>query len=567
MSVRVITTRILPVDALTEDPHGPRLEVLWQRGASRRMWENLGSLLSGPPAPKEFEEGSNFRGCYLQGRAPRRHVITSLLWHAILIVFLIQFGRFLWVPTNVAAMPDFELTFSGPIQDLPILSTKGLEERASPPGDPAKPAPHQGADAFHPRQTIISAPKIPTHPRQTLIQPDMPSVAPKILPPLPNMVIWQPDEPARPKLQISAQDFARMHPNQPIPQQSKDVAVPEIPNQERNPTDINIAAVPDPARPALRINSGSSTITAPKKVPNVASPTDPPPDIAPTGGNQRVIAISASPAPVPPPAQMPAGNLSSRVTISPEDPRSGAPGGSPNSAAGNGNAGGNAASPGGAGITTGGGKGTAPGVSITGGDSKNSSGVSGLGGTPYLRNNLPPLHVAPGTTASPAPSNPGAAKPADKSINARIQPGDPPERIFGERTFSTMHINSPNISSKMGSWVLKFAELEDDIGPAAIARRANGPLLGPVPTRKVDPRYPPTLVQENVQGEVVLYAIIRENGTVDSIQVLRSLDPVLDQYAMEAFAEWKFKPASRNCVPVALEAVIHVPFRTTRPDQ
>jgi TonB family protein len=489
------------------------------------------------------------------------------LWHALIVAVLIQFGRFLWTMPRVEAMPNFELTWSGPIEDLPLLTPKGPAKQPSPPGDPQKPVPLRGADAFHPRQTIISAPKLPTHPRQTLIQPDMPPEAPKILPPLPNMVFWKQAEPARPKMQISAEEFAKMHPNQPIPQQNRDVAVPELPNQERNPADINIAEIPDPARPALRIKSGASTITAPKPAPTVASQTDPPPDIAPTGGNQRVIAISAMPAPVPPPAQMPQGNLSSRVTISPEGIQPGVPGGSPNGAAGNGGTAGNSTSPGGAGNNTGG-NGSAPGVSITGGNPRNSSGTSGLGGSPYSGSNLPSLHVTPGMTARPAPANSDApaVKPADASVSGRIQAGDPPERIFGERTFYTLHVNSPNISSKMGSWVLKFAELNDDGSPAAIARRATGTLSGPVALHKADPRYPPALMQAHVQGEVVLYAIIRENGSVDSIQVIRPLDPVLDRNSMEAFATWKFQPGTRNGVPVALEAVIHIPFRTTRPD-
>jgi TonB family protein len=564
MSVRVIAEPVSPEDFLQQDSSAPRLSVHWQRGAARRMLDNLGSLLRGPSAPKEFAEGQNFRGCYLKARAPRTSIFTSLLWHSVVAALLIQFGAFLWTPTHVAAIPDFELTWSGPVEDLPLISPKGPEKKVSPPGDPSKPVPPKGADAFHPRQTIISAPKLPTHPRQTLIQPDMPSVAPKILPPLPNMVVWQPDEPARPKLQISAEEFAKMHPNQPIPQQNRDVSVPELPNQERNPADINITAVPDPARPALRINSGASAINAPKPVQTAASSVDPPPDVAPTGGNQRVIAISAMPAPVPPPAQMPAGNLSSRVTISPDGPQPGVPGGSPNGAPGNGGAGGNPASPGGSGNSTGGGNGTAPGVSITGGNQRNPSGVSGLGG----RDRLPTLHITPGLTARPAPAGAGApaSKPADASVSGRIQPGDPPERIFGAREFYTMHMNSPNISSKMGSWELKFAELDDDGSTAAIARRIDGKLSGPVPMHKVDPRYPPALIQEHVQGEVVLYAIIRENGTVDSVQILRPLDPVLDHNAMEAFAAWKFQPGTRNGVPVALEAVVRIPFKISRPD-
>ncbi|HEV3218177.1 MAG TPA: TonB family protein [Candidatus Acidoferrales bacterium] len=548
----------------------PRFAVPWQRGAAQRIWDNFCSIYAEPPAPREFAEGENFRGCSITSSVPRRSMFTSFIWHSITVLLLIQFGSFLWTPLHVAAMPDFELTWSGPVEDLPALTPPGQAQKITAPGDPAKPLPRRGADTFHPRQTIISAPKVPTHPRQTLIQPDAPPVAPKVLPPLPNMVNWQPDEPARPKLEISAKEFARMHPNQPVPQQNRDVAVPELPNQERNPADLNISnldSLPDPARPALRIKSGSSAVSAPKQVPTVASSSDPAPEVG-AGNNQRVIAISSMPAAVPPPPQMPAGNLSSRVSISPDGKQPGVPGGSPNGAAGDGGAGGDSASPGGTGNATGGGNGSPSGVSISGGNPRNSSGTSGLGGSPSFRNSLPSLHITPGAVAHPNSSGaaPPAPKPADASLSGRLQPGEPPEHIFGQRTFYTMHVTSPNVSSKMGSWVLNFAELDDDGSPAAISRRMTGTLAGPVPTHKVDPPYPPEMIKEHVQGEVVLYAIIRENGAVDSIQVLRPLDPMLDENAVDALAKWKFQPASRNGVPVAVEAVVHIPFHITRPD-
>ena len=64
-----------------------------------------------------------------------------------------------------------------------------------------------------------------------------------------------------------------------------------------------------------------------------------------------------------------------------------------------------------------------------------------------------------------------------------------------------------------------------------------------------------------IDGEVILYAIIRKDGRVDSIQLVRGLDPLLDQNAMDALARWEFRPASREGQPVDLEAVIHIPFQ------
>ena len=69
-----------------------------------------------------------------------------------------------------------------------------------------------------------------------------------------------------------------------------------------------------------------------------------------------------------------------------------------------------------------------------------------------------------------------------------------------------------------------------------------------------------------MDGEVVLYAIIRKDGSVDSIQLVHSVDPHLDANAMEALAQWKFRPAEKHGEPVDLEAVVYIPFRVAAAD-
>ncbi|MGH9594763.1 MAG: energy transducer TonB, partial [Bryobacteraceae bacterium] len=190
-------------------------------------------------------------------------------------------------------------------------------------------------------------------------------------------------------------------------------------------------------------------------------------------------------------------------------------------------------------------------------------GISGLGAP---MGSMPgTVHVTPGMTA------PGASKPSGEaghapegSLAERLKPGMPPERILGDREIYTLHMDMPNLVSATGSWLLSFAELDEAEGPSVAHAPSHG-LTGPVPLRKVDPRYPPALRESKIEGEVVLYAIIRKDGTVDSIELVRGVDPTLDQNAMDALAKWKFKPAERNGVPVALEAVVHIPFRLVAP--
>ena len=120
-----------------------------------------------------------------------------------------------------------------------------------------------------------------------------------------------------------------------------------------------------------------------------------------------------------------------------------------------------------------------------------------------------------------------------------------------------MQIDMPNLNSATGSWILSFTELRTD--PNA-PRVPSSDLNGPAPIRKVDPKYPPTLINEHVEGEVVLYAVIRRDGSVDSIQLVRGIDDELDKNAMNALSQWKFRPGTRASVPVELEAIVHIPF-------
>lgn len=169
-------------------------------------------------------------------------------------------------------------------------------------------------------------------------------------------------------------------------------------------------------------------------------------------------------------------------------------------------------------------------------------------------------------TARPAPppiAAPTDAKPSPSGL-ANLSPGAPPEAVLGSKHVYTLHVNMPNLTSATGSWILNFAEL--DAGDAAFEPPPeSGPLNAPVPLRKVDPKYPPELRNGHVDGEVVLYAVIRKDGSVDSIQLVRGLDSVLDSNAMEALAQWKFRPAEKSGQPVDLEAVVRIPFRSRVP--
>jgi len=46
-----------------------------------------------------------------------------------------------------------------------------------------------------------------------------------------------------------------------------------------------------------------------------------------------------------------------------------------------------------------------------------------------------------------------------------------------------------------------------------------------------------------------------------NIQVIGSLDPGLDQSAVDALAKWRFRPGAKDGAPVSVQALVNVGFR------
>src|SRR5262249_34439254 len=127
-----------------------------------------------------------------------------------------------------------------------------------------------------------------------------------------------------------------------------------------------------------------------------------------------------------------------------------------------------------------------------------------------------------------------------------------PDASLEGRLVYTLAIQMPNVTSYSGSWIVWFAEREPGGG---------GTMRSPSPLRKVDPKYIASAVEDGIQGMVPVGAVIRKDGHVDSVTLLRHLDERLDRSAMESLAKWQFEPALRNGAPVDVDAVFEIPFR------
>lgn len=538
-----------PMDSLIElGPHSrlPRLDlgIDWESPRAEFI-SSLRGVVSGPRAPKEAEltKDRGFHVDWIRGKVPGKAFTASSLWHvAVIWLLILPIWGFLPEHTPTLAPVQIELTWSGEQPDLPRISLPADVPREKTenitPSAPESPA----ADASPSRQSILSIPVRITHPRQTLIRPDAPSAPPKIVPQLPNIVQWSSDQPQKPKFQLSVANTAPKIRRRAI----RDDAAPEVSNLAKSPIPFNIVskatAIP---RPKMPVSAMSAPVVQQHEA-RAEGAAAPEIGAADSNSNRRIIALSATPGPPLPPAEVPEGNLAARISTSPDGKKPGSVGGTANHSTGPGTGGAAPSATGGTGAGSNSGSLPAA-ISISGGGTP-----AGRGGVAPPSSRLNTLNLNPPNSYQP-PSTPRRGPP---NVSA-LDPSLPPEKILSGSEVYTMHVNLPNLTSASGSWILSFAELDED-DRASVAPKER--LAGPIPVQKADPKYPPDLIKAHVQGEVVLYAIIRKDGSVDSIQVVRGLDPQLDQNAIQALGEWRFRPATRAGSPVDVEAVVHIPF-------
>ena len=151
------------------------------------------------------------------------------------------------------------------------------------------------------------------------------------------------------------------------------------------------------------------------------------------------------------------------------------------------------------------------------------------------------------------------------------------DKIFGKRKYYSIAINLPNLNSAGGSWIVHFAEKQGPDANKDPNKPANnlangsgsntvpaGAITAPVAVLKSDPAYPQEFSEDRTEGTVTLYAIIRADGSVTDIAVMRGIQRILDENAKLALGRWRFRPAEKNGVPIDIEAVIQVPFKASR---
>ena len=532
---------------------------------SRVFFRNLRDILRPrelPPLYIESAPAAFWPDVFVHRGLPWSRFFQSSAGHVLAVALILAGSRFLALQPHVIARTPLTLAdvvYYTPSEYLPPLDTRHSD-----------PAPAHLADPEYSAQPVISVPPEASNRSQTIV------AAPKLQLPhdvaLPNIVALSGDPklPIAPAPVVPASQILRL-----TPQMERSIIAPP-PTAER---DIQQSAqktlqAPEPSviapPPALdaasnrrvgELNIGHSTVIAPAPqlsmdaqhtVPGGRSALRarsleviaPPPALRASGRTRSgggMIALNLHPAVGAPPTP-PAGNRRGTFAATPEGHR-GASGASGSDGKSNGSGAGKKNS------------GDLPSGLYVG---KTSPSVAQVAGDPAPKN---PNYVNPNLIANARP-------PWIRSTQAEgdTKLSEPERAVFGSRKVYSLSLNMPNLNSAGGSWIIRFAALKPDANPGS-AHSGEAPpddLSSPTATRKVDPAYPLELMRQNLAGTVILYGIIRADGTVHDVRVLRSVDERLDQFASEAIAKWQFQPATKNGAAVDVEATFWIPFRPTR---
>ena len=85
--------------------------------------------------------------------------------------------------------------------------------------------------------------------------------------------------------------------------------------------------------------------------------------------------------------------------------------------------------------------------------------------------------------------------------------------------------------------------------------------LPPAPITRVEPGYSEEARLAKLQGTVKIALIVDAEGNPKDPVVIGSLGLGLDEKAVEAVKQWKFRPATVGGKPVAAKVTIEVNFR------
>lgn len=136
-------------------------------------------------------------------------------------------------------------------------------------------------------------------------------------------------------------------------------------------------------------------------------------------------------------------------------------------------------------------------------------------------------------------------RPSNRSIPRAIDARFPGRNVY------TVLIPIENLPAYGGDWILWFAEVEPLPGQTPSVR-------APVPVRKLEV---PEANRDTKDTRLQLSATLGVDGKWSAVTVISNVPAEQQEWALEDLQAWEWKAATRNGVPIAIDAIIEIPFR------
>src|SRR5260221_13763087 len=91
--------------------------------------------------------------------------------------------------------------------------------------------------------------------------------------------------------------------------------------------------------------------------------------------------------------------------------------------------------------------------------------------------------------------------------------------------------------------------------------RVGGRVTPPSLLSKIDPEYSQEARFAKYSGTVALYLEVRPDGIAQNIRIVKGLGLGLDENAIAAIEKWRFRPGTKDGVPVTVPAHIDGNFK------
>jgi TonB family protein len=86
-------------------------------------------------------------------------------------------------------------------------------------------------------------------------------------------------------------------------------------------------------------------------------------------------------------------------------------------------------------------------------------------------------------------------------------------------------------------------------------------IQAPIYTKIVEPEYSDEAFYAKREGVVIISLVVHKDGTTSDLSVVRSLGFGLDERAIAAVKQWRFRPGYKDGKPVPTQAIVQVTFQ------